>query len=286
MILDDLLSSDAFTPVNKALAKRLWFICAWYLWELIRQRKRFWEQEFYFSQKQMEDEIWINWYSQRQCVKQLLELWIISVEKKWIPCKYYFTIDDDKIMEFFEKDVNSKCFKIWSTSDWNFKSQEVEDLEDIDKKDSKNESKKLLSLQEDSESENLQETTLLSIEEEKEKSSAKKEKENEIYNVYDFVEDFIDKNNWTIQYLINKDKDYIKKQGQYVDKLIKQWYDIETIKTVLNFIKQDNFWKNQILSIKKLTEKNKDWVPYIVVMIEKIKEYKPKYVDLDALYNN
>lgn len=179
MILDDLLSSDAFTPVNKALAKKLWFICAWYLWELIRQRKRFWESEFYFSQSQMEDEIWINWYAQRQCVKQLLELWIISVEKKWIPCKYYFMINDDKVIEFFEQDVNSKCFKIWSTGDWNFKSQEVEDLEDINKKESKKENKKLLSLQEDSTAEEIQETTLLSIEEdkEKEKSSAKKEKE-------------------------------------------------------------------------------------------------------------
>lgn len=286
MILDDLLSSDAFTPVNKALAKNLWFVCAWYLWELIRQRKRFWESEFYFSQSQMEEEIWINWYTQRQCVKQLLSLWIISVEKKWIPCKYYFTINDNKIIEFFEKDVNSKCFKIWSTGDWKIKAQEIEDLEDINKKESKKESKKLLSCK-DSKAENLEETPLLSIdiEEEKEKSSAKKEKE-VIYNEYDFVEEFIDKNNWTIQYLLNKDKDYIKKQGQYVDKLIKQWYDIETIKTVLKFIKQDDFWRKNILSVEKLLRKNKDWVPYIVVMIEKIKQYRPKAIDLDSLYIN
>lgn len=284
MILDDLLSSDAFTPVNKALAKKLWFICAWYLWELIRQRKRFWESEFYFSQSQMEEEIGINWYAQRQCVKQLLELWIISVEKKWIPCKYYFIINDEKIIEFFEQDVNSKCFKIWSTGDWKIKAQEIEDLEDINKKESKKESKKLLSCK-DSKAENLEETPLLSIEEEKEKNSAKKEKE-VVYNEYDFVDEFIDKNNWTIQYLLNKDKDYIKKQSKYVDKLIKQWYDIETIKTVLNFIKQDDFWRKNILSVEKLLRKNKDWVPYIVVMIEKIKQYRPKAIDLDSLYIN
>lgn len=103
------------------------------------------------------------------------------------------------------------------------------------------------------------------------------------YNSYDFVEEFIDKENWTIKYLMNKDKDYIKKQNQYVDKLIKQWYDIETIKTVLRYIKQDEFWNKNILSIKKLTEKNKDWIPYILVMIEKIKNYKPKCIDLDSL---
>lgn len=284
MILDDLLSSDAFTPVNKALAKKLWFVCAWYLWELIRQRKRFWESEFYFSQSQMEKEIGINWYTQRQCVKQLTNLWIISVERKWTLNKYYFLINDDKIIEFFKEDI--QCFKNWTTSGLNFKSPVVKDLKDIDKKENKKESKKLLYCK-DSKAEILEEIPLLSvnIEEEKEKSSAKKEKE-VIYNEYDFVEEFIDKNNWTIQYLLNKDKDYIKKQSKYVDKLIKQWYDIETIKTVLNFIKQDDFWRKNILSVEKLLRKNKDWVPYIVVMIEKIKQYRPKAIDLDSLYIN
>lgn len=125
----------------------------------------------------------------------------------------------------------------------------------------------------------------VNVEEEKEKNSAKKEKE-VVYNEYDFVDEFIDKNNWTIQYLLNKDKDYIKKQSRYVDKLVKQWYDIETIKTVLNFIKQDDFWRKNILSVEKLLRKNKDWVPYIVVMIEKIKQYRPKAIDLDSLYIN
>lgn len=124
MLLDDLLSSDAYTPVNKFLSRKLGFECAWYLWELIRQRARFWWNEFYFKQKDMEDEVWISEYAQRQYVKKLTALWLISVEKKWIPCKYYFTINDLNILKLFDEqevnDVKNKCFKFWSTGALNF----------------------------------------------------------------------------------------------------------------------------------------------------------------------
>ena len=112
-LLNNLLSSDWYTPVNKMLAKKLWFIIAWYFWELIRQRKRFWEEEFYFSQKQMWEEIWISEYEQRKCVKVLKEVWFIEVNKKWLPARYFFKINDELVINFF----NNQSFKIWSTSD-------------------------------------------------------------------------------------------------------------------------------------------------------------------------
>jgi len=108
-----------------------------------------------------------------------------------------------------------------------------------------------------------------------------KEKEKEwivLYNppeFYLFLEEFIDKENPTIKYQLSINKDYLKSQSAELDKLIKDWYSLESIKTVLNFIKHDEFRKKQILSIKKLREKNKEWVPYIVVMIEKIKQRTP-----------
>lgn len=66
------------------------------------------------------------------------------------------------------------------------------------------------------------------------------------------------------------------------DKL-KEEYGEETVKTVLRFVKQDPFRCKQIQTVGKLRKKNKDWVPYMVVMMEKIKEYKPKVLDLDKL---
>ena len=80
-----------------------------------------------------------------------------------------------------------------------------------------------------------------------------------------------------------------KQQWRYVDTMMKDYnylckeYGEDTVKTVLAYIKQDNFRKNQIQSISKLRKKNKDWIPYIVVMMEKIQQFKPKIMDLDNM---
>lgn len=50
------------------------------------------------------------------------------------------------------------------------------------------------------------------------------------------------------------------------------WYTEEQIQFVLDFTKKDNFRKDQILSIKKFRQKNKDDIPYFVVMIDEIKK--------------
>lgn len=87
----------------------------------------------------------------------------------------------------------------------------------------------------------------------------------------------------TVKYQIDK------KQWKYIDETMKDYnylckeYWEETVKTVLAYIKQDDFRKNQIQSISKLRKKNKDWIPYIVVMMEKIQNRKPKVIDLDNM---
>jgi hypothetical protein len=43
-----------------------------------------------------------------------------------------------------------------------------------------------------------------------------------------------------------------------VDKLVKQGYPLEVVKMALMYIKQDKFWSKNILSVKKLLEKNRD----------------------------
>lgn len=124
-------------------------------------------------------------------------------------------------------------------------------------------------------------------EEKKEKSSAKKEKK-EIalkndFSEYRFVDRFIDPSNPSIAYQMKK-PDFMLEQYSEIDKLNKDWYDNQTIQTVLQYIKQDAFRSKNILSIKKLRKKDKDGVPYIVRMIEKIKQFKPTVIDFDALH--
>ena len=92
------------------------------------------------------------------------------------------------------------------------------------------------------------------------------------YNKYPSIRYQIDKQ-WD-KYLVDTIKDR--------NKLCKE-YGEETVKTVLNFIKQDDFRCKQIQSIGKLRKKNKDWVPYIVVIMDKITQYKPKIIDLDNM---
>ena len=62
-----------------------------------------------------------------------------------------------------------------------------------------------------------------------------------------------------------------------------QEYGKETVYTVLRFIKQDEFRCKQIQSIGKLCKKNKDWIPYIVVIMDKMMQTKANIIDLDSL---
>lgn len=90
------------------------------------------------------------------------------------------------------------------------------------------------------------------------------------YNKFPSIRYQMDKQKW--KYFWTTIKDY--------DKLCAE-YGKDTVYTVLEYIKQDEFWSKQIQSISKLRKKNKDWVPYMIVMMEKIQNYKPKVIDLD-----
>lgn len=102
-LLNNLLSSDAYTPVNKYIAKHYWLQFACLIWELIRQRARFWTEEFYFSQQKIEDEIWIPPKAIRTKLSIMVWLWWITIAKKGIPYKNYYTIHDHIIIEFLQK---------------------------------------------------------------------------------------------------------------------------------------------------------------------------------------
>lgn len=101
-------------------------------------------------------------------------------------------------------------------------------------------------------------------------------------SVESFIKDSYDKFP-SIKYQVNKQKvKYFMTTIKDFEKLCQEYWR-ETVYTVLNYIKQDEFRSKQIQSIGKLRKKNKDWVPYMVVMLEKIQNYKPKVIDLDNM---
>lgn len=80
---------------------------------------------------------------------------------------------------------------------------------------------------------------------------------------------------WSISYQINKQwkEKYIYSQMKEAEKLVKEiWF--KNLNDILEFISKDDFRSKQILSIAKLNRKNKEWVPYYVVIMDKMKPQK------------
>ena len=95
--------------------------------------------------------------------------------------------------------------------------------------------------------------------------------------LYSIVCKYIESNKWywSIAYQINKQwKDkYIYSQMKESEKVIKEIW-LKNFKDILEFISKDDFRSKQILSIAKLNRKNKDGVPYHVVIMDKMKPQK------------
>jgi hypothetical protein len=66
--------------------------------------------------------------------------------------------------------------------------------------------------------------------------------------------------NWEDPYVISmmKNTNFERNNIEAINKLLKKGYTRETIQTVCNFIKQDEFWSKQIRSLPKLLKKNPD----------------------------
>lgn len=100
------------------------------------------------------------------------------------------------------------------------------------------------------------------------------------WELLEIVEKFVEnkENYHQIQYQIKKNwkEAYIRKQYDEAEKLVKIVWWKDNLKAILQFCLLDDFRKNQILSIKKLRDKNKDKVPYYEVIIDKIKTRKPQ----------
>lgn len=90
----------------------------------------------------------------------------------------------------------------------------------------------------------------------------------------DFLYFHLDNKTPSVVYELNTktEFDIINEWADEVRKLLKiDKYSEEQISFIINFTKNDDFWKNQILTLKKFRKKNSDWIPYFVVMINEAK---------------
>ena len=88
----------------------------------------------------------------------------------------------------------------------------------------------------------------------------------------------------SINYQINKQgrEKFIEAQVKEAEKVIKKiWF--QTFQTILTYLPNDEFRSKNILSIAKLNKKNKEWIPYYAVIMDRIKQYKPKVYSIPTV---
>lgn len=81
----------------------------------------------------------------------------------------------------------------------------------------------------------------------------------------------------SINYQIKKlwKEKYLIWQIEEAEKLIKKiWF--QTFQVIIQYLPHDDFWSKNILSIAKLGKKNKDWIPYYAVIMDRIKQFSQK----------
>ena len=102
------------------------------------------------------------------------------------------------------------------------------------------------------------------------------------YSTRDLATYRINQEKFQIMYQIRKQwQAYIDKEERYLEKLFKEFWVEETIK-VMKFTRSHEFRKDQILSIQKFWRKNKDGIPYFIVIMDIMNKKKNTVLDLDS----
>ncbi len=107
MKLLKLLSNTGFISCNKTIARLLGLTEAIMLGELCSISEMFGGDEFYFSQDKISNDTTLSEYQICNALKHLKEAEIISITKKGLPCRNYYSINEDKIAELLENDETS-----------------------------------------------------------------------------------------------------------------------------------------------------------------------------------
>lgn len=101
MILN-LLSNKNFITYNKVVAKAIGLEEALCLGEICSLSNIRNDVEFYFTYAQIQEETCLTEYAVRKAVQNLIKLNILSVTRKGNPCKSWYTINEDAIIEILE----------------------------------------------------------------------------------------------------------------------------------------------------------------------------------------
>ena len=159
MILASLLSSSSFIITNKILIKAVGTDAAIILGELCSEYN-YWEQKnglrdkewFYSTRENIEENTGLSEHKQRMAINKLLDMDLIKTQKMGIPCKTYYKLNENKILNCYNntqksmktpknsvvENLDNKTSKNSTSSDTNFEEQEVENLDINNNKNNNN----------------------------------------------------------------------------------------------------------------------------------------------------
>lgn len=102
MILNDLFASNSVINLNKKLIKIFWLNETCFLTALIDRRIELGINEFWILQEEIEKNYWIPRQTQTDIISMFVKKWVITAERRWIPPKNWYTINDEKLIELYE----------------------------------------------------------------------------------------------------------------------------------------------------------------------------------------
>ena len=101
MILN-ILSEKNFITYNKVLAKAIGLEEALVLGQVCSLSFIFHDKEFYFTYSEIQEETCLTEYAVKKAIQNLIKLEILSVTRKGCPCKSWYTINENVIVEILE----------------------------------------------------------------------------------------------------------------------------------------------------------------------------------------
>lgn len=98
-LLSKTLGKHAYWTINKQLVKSIGLEATLILQHIIDLQSVFNKDEIFQSQSEMADELGISEYAIKNKIPELVKLGLLNVVRKGVPCKNYYTTNDDKIMD-------------------------------------------------------------------------------------------------------------------------------------------------------------------------------------------
>lgn len=106
-LLSKTIGKHAYWTVNKSLANAIGLESALIIQHIADLMDAFEKDEIFQSQPDMAKELGISEYAIKTRIPELIKLGLLNVVKKGVPCKNYYSTNDDKIFEIILNGLDS-----------------------------------------------------------------------------------------------------------------------------------------------------------------------------------